>query len=158
MILVRAIYSGWTPQTRDSGTQPLPTTLPETLSSLPGNVTASVTDAHGGAITDGVFSNISGLLATASEDKLIKLWSLQGVSTGMLRGHTGSVLCVDFDTTGELLVSGSVDTTLGLWNLKTARRLHVMRNHTDKVLAVMMSPDSSSIVSVFACLLGCLVG
>lgn len=53
--------------------------------------------------------------ATAGSDNLISIWSLDsGELQGTLRGHTGTISCLCLGTT--LLVSGSYDTQIRLWN------------------------------------------
>jgi WD40 repeat protein len=55
-----------------------------------------------------------GRLATAGSDNQICLWDLAaGRETARLAGHTGSVAALD--SSGEILVSGSFDTTVRIW-------------------------------------------
>jgi WD40 repeat protein len=57
-------------------------------------------------------------LATAGSDDRIRIWDLATRTvTKELVGHTGSVASLACDGTGTLLVSGSYDTTLRIWNL-----------------------------------------
>lgn len=57
-------------------------------------------------------------LVTAGSDDRICIWDLATRSvTKELVGHTGSVASLACDKTGTLLVSGSYDTTLRIWNL-----------------------------------------
>lgn len=46
-----------------------------------------------------------------------------------------------------MLVSGSVDRTIRLWNAKTGEHLHTLEGHADRVNSVSFSPDSSMLVS-----------
>ena len=60
------------------------------------------------------------LLATASTDKLIKIWDLEsGELLFTLKGHTKSVSCVTFIDENNLL-SGSADKTVQLWNFRNS--------------------------------------
>lgn len=52
----------------------------------------------------------------------------------VLKGHTGSVLCIQFDD--NLLVSGSSDTTIGMWNPNTWQKEATLRGHTLGVLSL----------------------
>ncbi|GAA51032.1 F-box and WD-40 domain protein 1/11 [Clonorchis sinensis] len=52
--------------------------------------------------------------------------------TQVLEGHTGSVLCLQY--IGNLLISGSSDTTVRLWDLSVGRCLNVINHHTEAVL------------------------
>ncbi|KAF5397972.1 F-box and WD-40 domain protein 1/11 [Paragonimus heterotremus] len=52
--------------------------------------------------------------------------------TQVLEGHTGSVLCLQY--IGNLLISGSSDTSVRLWDLSTGRCLNVITHHAEAVL------------------------
>ena len=55
-------------------------------------------------------------LASASNDKTIKLWDLhKGDLLRTLEGHQRGVWSVSFDPQGEILASGSEDFTVRLW-------------------------------------------
>jgi WD40 repeat protein len=68
-------------------------------------------------------------LASGGTDNLVRIWDLDSrVVTAELVGHTGTVAALARDATGNIVVSGSYDTTLRVWNLAepsapaTARR------------------------------------
>jgi WD40 repeat protein len=57
-------------------------------------------------------------LATGGTDNRITLWDLDSKQADkQLVGHTGTVAAIACDSTGRILVSGSYDTTLRVWNL-----------------------------------------
>lgn len=62
-------------------------------------------------------------------------------------GHTGSVLSVNFNLDGNLLVSGSNDTTVKVWDTKTGACLHTLHGHNARVESTLFSPDGELIVS-----------
>ncbi len=57
-------------------------------------------------------------LATGSSDNSIQLWNvINGREERRLSGHHGSVSALAFEPRSGLLVSGSYDTTLRVWQL-----------------------------------------
>ncbi|GJD19418.1 WD-40 repeat [Rivularia sp. IAM M-261] len=89
------------------------------------------------------------LLATASGDGSIKLWTLQGQLLATLKGHQGAARKVSFSPDSKLLASGSADGTVGLWNVegKNPVLLSKLRGHQGGVWVVSFSPDGQIIAS-----------
>lgn len=57
------------------------------------------------------------LLATAGSDNLIHIWRIaDGEEMGTLKGHTGTVSCLDFSA--NKLASGGFDTQVRLWTVE----------------------------------------
>src|SRR5262249_48668578 len=56
-------------------------------------------------------------LATGGTDNRVTIWDLESQRTNQLIGHTGTVAALACDATGNIVVSGSYDTTLCIWNL-----------------------------------------
>ena len=61
-------------------------------------------------------------------------------------GHQGIVLGVDFSPDGELIVSGSGDTTIKIWQ-REGKLLNTIEGHVDSVQDVIFSPDGQTIAS-----------
>jgi WD40 repeat protein len=58
------------------------------------------------------------MLATASEDKTVKLWDVaSGRELKSLSGHQSYVTSVSFSLDGKMLATASFDKTVKLWNL-----------------------------------------
>ncbi|MEL7406042.1 MAG: TIR domain-containing protein [Cyanobacteria bacterium J06558_2] len=70
---------------------------------------------HYGAVLDVAFSSDQELIASASADNTIILWTKDGDLLSTLKGHGGSVTSVAFSPDNQLLVSASVDNTIKLW-------------------------------------------
>jgi WD40 repeat protein len=59
-------------------------------------------------------------LAAGGSDDLIRVWDLATRSEQLrLVGHTGSVSALAWDSQAEVLISGSFDTTVRLWLLRS---------------------------------------
>jgi len=84
------------------------------LSSLDGHEIISL--KHNERINDVSFSSDGQLVATASEDTTIKLWTPEGKLYKILEGHKGPVYGIIFSPDSKILASASSDATMKLWN------------------------------------------
>ena len=140
--------------------QPLPD-LPTDLSNPHSNIRASYTRvAHEKDINAIDVSPTAPLFASASQDRTIKIWSLEdGSVAGILRGHKRGVWSISFapadasplnasdggNSSRGLLVSGSGDRTVRVWSLSTFTCLLTFEGHSNSVLKVLwLWPNSSS--------------
>ena len=56
-------------------------------------------------------------LATGGTDNRVSIWDLDSKQAdSQLVGHTGTVAALACDSTGRVLVSGSYDTTIRIWD------------------------------------------
>ena len=55
--------------------------------------------------------------------------------------------CIELSRNGDLIVSGSQDDLVQVWDAKTGEQLKLLQGHTNWVNSVAFSPDSSQIVS-----------
>ncbi|WP_414587221.1 eIF2A-related protein, partial [Scytonema sp. PCC 10023] len=92
------------------------------------------------------FSADGKTIASASEDKTIKLWNLDGQVLHTLKGHSSAVRSVSFSPDGKIVASGSQDGTIKLWNLD-GQLLQTLKGHTGAVNSVSFSPDGKSLAS-----------
>jgi U3 small nucleolar RNA-associated protein 13 len=94
-----------------------------------------------------------GLLATGSQDKEIKLFSIQGVGDrnlkeyGVLKGHRRGVWDVAFSPVDQVLASASADNTIKLWNLRDFTCIKTFEGHTASVLKVRFVSNGLQLLS-----------
>jgi WD40 repeat protein len=57
-------------------------------------------------------------IAVGGTDNRVQIWRVDGPSlVRLLEGHTGTITSLACDASGSVLVSGSFDTTIRIWNL-----------------------------------------
>ncbi|KAI9788696.1 MAG: U3 small nucleolar RNA-associated protein 13 [Peltula sp. TS41687] len=104
----------------------------------------------------------STLFASASQDRTIKIWSVEeGEVQGILRGHRRGVWSIQFapkdtpttttmsssSSTRGLLLSGSGDKTVKIWNLTDYSCVRTLEGHTNSVLRVVWLPPAPTSAS-----------
>ena len=67
-----------------------------------------------------------------------------------LKGHTAPVTGMAFSADGQLLVTGSSDRSVRLWNAKSYELVKVLNGHKAAVLDVAFAPNSKVLASVSA--------
>jgi WD40 repeat protein len=100
-------------------------------------------------VGDLAFSSDGDLLATASDDHLVRLWdtdSYELLST--LQGHGHYVNGVAFTPDGSLVISGGHDHKVGVWDVESGQLLKMLEGHEQPVLRVAVDPLGMLIASV----------
>lgn len=116
--------------------------------------------AHEKDINALALSPSSHLFASASQDRIVKVWSTEeGETQGILRGHKRGVWTVAFapkDTppiSGEsgpssanrgYILTGSGDKSVKIWSLHDYSCLRTFESHTNSVLKVLWLPSPSN--------------
>jgi WD40 repeat protein len=65
-----------------------------------------------------------------------------------LRGHAEATSVVAFSPDGATLASGSVDTTVRLWDVATGEEQAILNGHSTAVYSVAFSPDGKVLASI----------
>jgi WD40 repeat protein len=96
------------------------------------------------------FSPDSRLLAVGLRHGVIVLYDVvDGEQVGKLSGHTKDVFSLAFlPSSGQLLASGSSDTTVRVWYVETCMQVALLEGHTMPVLCVAFSMDGGLLASV----------
>lgn len=93
--------------------------------------------AHDKDINALALSPNDAILASASQDKTIKLWDSRTLKAiGVLRGHKRGVWSLDFSPLDRCLVSGGADRSIKVWSLVDQRCLKTLEGHGSSVLRV----------------------
>lgn len=87
-------------------------------------------------------------LASCGQDSLLKIWIVsqhEGADCTMrllhsLTGQSAPVLSCTFSSDGDLVVSGSVDKSVAVYDANVGTLLHTLKQHDRYVTAVAMSP------------------
>jgi WD40 repeat protein len=102
--------------------------------------------AHADPVSGVIGAEGSPLVATWSDEGIIRLWSVvqpEGPidAVGELSGHEDAIVACHFAGGDRLLVSASHDGTLRVWSIADRRAIHVVRGEAP-VRALVVSSDS----------------
>ncbi|KAF2820482.1 sulfur metabolite repression control protein-like protein SconB [Ophiobolus disseminans] len=70
-------------------------------------------------------------------------WKYGRYSTRIFKGHTNGVMCLQFDN--EILITGSYDATVKVWDIKTGEVLRTLRGHTQGIRCLQF--DESKLIT-----------
>ncbi|KAM9873931.1 nwd1 protein [Verticillium dahliae] len=106
-------------------------------------------EGHSGWVTSVAFSADGLRLATASNDKTVKIWdAVTGVCVQTLKGHGRSVTSVAFTADGLQLASASRDETVKIWDAATGvARAQTLEGHGDRVTSFAFTADGQRLAS-----------
>lgn len=62
-------------------------------------------------------------------------------------GHVGPVYLISWAIDGRFIVSGSQDSTLKIWDIKTRKLRGDLPGHADQIFAIDWSPNGSMVAS-----------
>lgn len=100
---------------------------------------------HKSEIWSVAFSPDGKLLATASKDETIKIWSTKSYRLlKSLKAHKNGVSSVVFSPDSEWIISSSIDNSVKFWNIDDGHLKHTISggNNNDWLWSVAISPDA----------------
>ncbi|KAK8391797.1 hypothetical protein O3P69_017437 [Scylla paramamosain] len=96
-------------------------------------------------------------VASAGLDKAIFLWDVQTltaltasnntVTTSSLNGNKDSIYSLAMNPPGTVIVSGSTEKQLRIWDPRTGNKIMKLKGHTDNVKALIVNRDGTQVIS-----------
>lgn len=84
---------------------------------------------------------------TRSTDKTIRIWDLNTGFCKVLKGHTERISSIDLNPDGKIIVSGSYDGTVRVWDRETGGCLKVLEGHNSRVICVSIDAEGRRVLS-----------
>ncbi|OEH79754.1 coatomer alpha [Cyclospora cayetanensis] len=109
-----------------------------------------VLEGHERGVNWAAFHPSLPLIASAADDKLIKLWRYNAVKAwevDTLRGHSNNVSCLVFHPHRDLLLSNSEDRSIRVWDVTRRTCLHTFRRDTDRFWVLAAHPTSGALAA-----------
>ncbi|NEO68201.1 hypothetical protein [Moorena sp. SIO3H5] len=106
-------------------------------------------EGHTDTLKSVSFSPDGELIATASSDKTVKIWSKEGKELYTLAGkdgHQDEIRSVTFSPDGKLIATASKDKTVKVWQ-RNGKFIQTLTGHTNLVWSVRFSPDRKSLAA-----------
>ena len=110
----------------------------------------NICEGHEKGVNFACFHPNRSLIASRSEDELIKLWRMSGARAwemDTLRGHQNNVSWVAFHPKLDILISNFEDKTMKIWDLNRRTCIYTLKKEVNKFWVVAVHPTQN----YFAC-------
>ncbi|PHJ21160.1 coatomer subunit alpha, partial [Cystoisospora suis] len=107
-----------------------------------------VLEGHERGVNWAAFHPSMPLIASAADDRTIKLWRYndsKAWEVDTLRGHFNNVSCLVFHPQRELLISNSEDRTIRVWDVSKRVGVHTFRRESDRFWIIAAHRSSSAL-------------
>ncbi|NJO62092.1 MAG: AAA family ATPase [Richelia sp. RM2_1_2] len=107
---------------------------------------------HDASVNSVTFSNDGRLLASGSQDNLIKIWRQNGKLIQTLEAHKDGIFSVIFSPDNQFIITGSFDNTVSLWRHNSTTGLFTNRpfvriSETDGLWAIAFNPNNNIVAT-----------
>ncbi|KAI9759453.1 MAG: hypothetical protein M1840_003355 [Geoglossum simile] len=93
--------------------------------------------SYSGWVRSVTFSHNSARLASASHDRIVKIWDVNsGKCLQMLEGHSSSVYSVAFSHNSAQLASASYNHIVKIWDVNSGKYLQMLEGHSSSVYSI----------------------
>ena len=120
-----------------------PTTTKTAADQTDSGTRCSPLNAHTDSVNAVAFSPDGQVLASASSDKTIKLWSVAKGSLLQTLQGTAAVNAAIFTPDGSLLITAGADSTISLWSMPGGTLLRVLQDSQGRCGNLAVSPDGT---------------
>ncbi|MBA0800888.1 hypothetical protein Gohar_011300, partial [Gossypium harknessii] len=100
---------------------------------------------HTDSVSSLAFSHDGQLLASGGFDGLVKVWDTSGNLKSTLEGPGGGIEWIRWHPKGHLILAGSEDCTVWMWNADNGSCLNVFSGHGASVTCGDFTPDGKTI-------------